>query len=111
MYMNAINAMDENGKLVVEVDDAAQAIEIRVSDNGCGIASEDLEEIFDPYFTTRPDGTGLGLSIVHRIIENLKGEIRVETTKDAGSTFIITLPVAERGNPPAARGEDADNDV
>jgi two-component system sensor histidine kinase HydH len=50
--------------------------------------------IFDPYFTTRPTGTGLGLSIVHRIIENLGGHIRVESTKGRGACFIISLPVS-----------------
>jgi two-component system sensor histidine kinase HydH len=50
-----------------------------------------LSDIFDPYFTTRPDGTGLGLSIVHRLVETLDGEIRVESVKDQGTTFFIRL--------------------
>ena len=94
LYMNAINAMtDQEGKLVVEVTDSREdKVEIRVSDNGCGIEAKDLEEIFDPYFTTRPDGTGLGLSIVHRIVENLRGEIRVESELGIGTCFIVRLP-------------------
>ncbi|MCG8633124.1 MAG: ATP-binding protein [Desulfobacterales bacterium] len=95
LYMNAINAMeDQKGELIVEVRDNTEdgKVEIRVTDNGCGIAPKDLEEIYDPYFTTRPDGTGLGLSIVHRIVENLRGEIRVESAPGEGAAFIVRLP-------------------
>ncbi|MEA1967952.1 MAG: ATP-binding protein [Thermodesulfobacteriota bacterium] len=94
LYINAIHAMKQGGELVIDVSDAhgEKGLEIRVSDNGCGIDKQHLDDIFDPYFTTRPDGTGLGLSIVHRIVENLKGEIRVESEKGLGTTFIIRLP-------------------
>jgi two-component system sensor histidine kinase HydH len=98
LYMNAVNAMDAlddgEGRLVVEVADNKEEdrVEIRVTDNGCGIEAKDLEEIFDPYFTTRPEGTGLGLSIVHRIVENLGGEIRVESEAGKGTCFIVRLP-------------------
>lgn len=94
LYMNAVNAMNEQGRLRVEVadEDAGNRVEIRVTDNGCGIDAGHLEDIFDPYFTTRPDGTGLGLSIVHRIVENLKGEIRVASTPGKGACFTISLP-------------------
>jgi signal transduction histidine kinase len=64
-----------------------------VADNGCGIPAKDLEKVFDPYFTTRAKGTGLGLSIVHRIVENLKGDIRVESRPSKGTVFYIILPV------------------
>ncbi|MCP4722005.1 MAG: PAS domain-containing protein, partial [Desulfobacteraceae bacterium] len=96
LYMNAINAMEEGGKLRVDLlnltDDTG--IEIHVTDNGCGIDKKYLDDVFDPYFTTRPDGTGLGLSIVHRIVENLKGGIRVESDKENGTRFMIRLPAA-----------------
>ena len=92
LYMNALNAMDSNGILEVGVADVADNLEIRVADNGCGIPAKDLEKIFDPYFTTRAKGTGLGLSIAHRIVENLNGEIRVESRPSKGTVFYITLP-------------------
>ena len=92
LYMNALHAMDRNGILEIGVTDVADDLEIRVADNGCGIPAKDLEKIFDPYFTTRAKGTGLGLSIVHRIVENLKGEIRVESRPSKGTVFYITLP-------------------
>lgn len=96
LYMNALNAMDSNGILEVGVADVADNLEIRVADNGCGIPAKDLEKIFDPYFTTRAKGTGLGLSIVHRIVENLKGDIRVENRPSKGTVFYITLPDNEK---------------
>lgn len=95
LYINAIEALDNSGKLEIQVQDTVQdgQIEVRVMDNGPGIDEASLDLIFDPYFTTRPSGTGLGLSIVHRIIENLEGSIRVESTKGRGTCFIINLPV------------------
>jgi len=103
LYMNAVNAMDSGGKLWVTVADLpgkggqAHGIKIEVKDNGCGIDAAHLEDIFDPYYTTRPTGTGLGLSIVHRIVENLKAEIRVKSEKKKGSCFTIFLPGAAEG--------------
>jgi two-component system sensor histidine kinase HydH len=94
LYMNAINAMADGGRLVVDLlalPDGS-GIEIQVTDNGAGIDKDHIDEVFDPYFTTRPDGTGLGLSIVHRIVENLKGDIRVESDSRQGTRFMIRLP-------------------
>jgi two-component system sensor histidine kinase HydH len=95
LYMNALDALPENGTLDIRVSEAEpeQEIEIRIKDNGSGIDPESLDLIFDPYFTTRPTGTGLGLAIVHRIIENLGGRIRVESIKGQGTCFILHLPV------------------
>jgi two-component system sensor histidine kinase HydH len=96
LYINAIEALKENGILQILVQDAVDGdrIEIRIQDNGAGIDPDFLDQIFDPYFTTRSNGTGLGLSIVHRIIENLEGRIRVESKKGKGTCFIIDLPVS-----------------
>jgi two-component system sensor histidine kinase HydH len=95
LYINAIEALGHGGKLDIRVEDAVEEgeIEIHVRDNGMGIDEEAIDLIFDPYFTTRATGTGLGLSIVHRIVENLNGRIRVESTKGSGTCFIINLPV------------------
>ena len=68
---------------------------ISLSDSGCGIPLEEREKIFEPFYTTKDGGTGLGLSIVHKIIENHKGVIRVESDVGKGSTFSIFLPAAE----------------
>ncbi len=98
LYMNSLAAMTEGGNLTVTVMDVppGQDLEIQVTDDGCGMDEQILSEIFDPYFTTRPDGTGLGLSIVHRLVENLGGKIRVESAKDQGTTFFIRLFAQEK---------------
>ena len=96
LYINAVAALERGGTLAVSVKDTDREgwMEIRVKDNGTGIDETLLDQIFDPYVTSRPTGTGLGLSIVHRIIENLGGSIRVESKKGAGACFIINLPVS-----------------
>ncbi len=100
LYMNSLVAMDDGGHLTVTVTDVTPGrdLEIRVADDGCGMDEQMLSEIFDPYFTTRPDGTGLGLSIVHRLVETLGGEIRVESEKGRGTTFFIRLSAQSKEN-------------
>lgn len=95
LYINAINALGENGSLEVALRELEQDgfIEIMVKDNGTGISPENIDRIFDPYFTTRSSGTGLGLSIVHRIVEKMGGHIRVESKEKQGTCFYITLCV------------------
>ncbi|MCF6248785.1 MAG: ATP-binding protein [Desulfobacula sp.] len=93
LYMNAIQAMPENGTLDIRINDVDPGgIEIQVCDNGPGIDEQTLEQIFEPYFTTRATGTGLGLSIVHRIMENLGGSISVDSTINQGTCFKLFLP-------------------
>lgn len=72
-----------------------KTIQISISDSGIGIPKQDLERIYDPFFTTkRPDkGVGLGLSIVHTAISESKGTINVNSTLGKGTTFIISLPI------------------
>jgi signal transduction histidine kinase len=68
--------------------------EIRVSDTGPGIAVDDLENIFNPFFTTKPQGMGMGLAIVRTIIEAHHGQIVVENLPSGGALFTVRLPVA-----------------
>ncbi|MCF8142711.1 MAG: PAS domain-containing protein [Deltaproteobacteria bacterium] len=99
LYLNAIEAMDAEGLLSVEVkpDEDEMNIEIWVSDTGKGIKSEDLPHLFDLYFTTRSSGTGLGLAIVHNIIESHGGKVRIESAPGKGTTVIIRLPAKGEG--------------
>lgn len=71
------------------------AVEASISDNGIGIAGEDMGKVFKPFFTTKPagQGTGLGLSIIHDIIAKHRGRINVESNPGEGATFFISLPV------------------
>jgi len=73
-------------------------VEIGVGDNGCGIDPDNLEKIFTPFFTTKPvgKGTGLGLSVCYGIIDSMGGTMTVSSEKGVGSTFTISLPIADR---------------
>ncbi len=74
------------------------SVEVRVSDNGIGLAKEQKEKIFEPFFTTKEVGkaTGLGLSISHGIIGSHKGKIEVETKEDEGTTVRVILPIGDK---------------
>jgi len=102
LMLNALQEVDNGGAIDVgaDVNESGTRLNIWVEDNGPGIPRDKKKKIFDPFFTTREKGTGLGLSIVHKIVENHRGEIRVESPlpgKTGGSRFIITLPVDSPG--------------
>ncbi len=92
LYLNAIEAMNTGGILSVSVFRDKKGIAIRVADNGCGIAPQDLAHVFDPYFTTKSTGTGLGLAIVNNIVEAHEGHIRIESQSGQGTTVEFRLP-------------------
>ncbi|MFH1122355.1 MAG: ATP-binding protein, partial [Pseudomonadota bacterium] len=97
LYLNAIEAMEKGGTLsvVLGMDSDPKRVKIIVSDTGVGIGKKDLDQIFDPYFTTRQSGTGLGLAIVHNIIESHMGEVRVQSQPGVGTMIIIFLSAFE----------------
>ncbi|MDR3565489.1 MAG: ATP-binding protein [Negativicutes bacterium] len=90
---NAFDAMDKRGVLSIYTKTENNEIVLGVSDNGRGIPANQLEKIFDPFFTTKEDGTGLGLSICANIIKKHKGDIRVDSRENEGTSFIIRLPL------------------
>lgn len=94
LFINAIHAMQDGGKLKVVGYRDDSAIKIEVEDTGGGIAKENIGKIFDPFFTTKPtgEGTGLGLWLTYEIVRNYNGEISVESEVGRGSRFIISLP-------------------
>jgi signal transduction histidine kinase len=105
LAINALHAMGDDGTLRVRTsvvpvskgsaEDYREMIEVSVSDTGHGIAPEDLDKIFNPFFTTKEagQGTGLGLTVVHGIIEEHGGHIRVESEVKRGTTFRVHLPI------------------
>jgi two-component system sensor histidine kinase HydH len=97
LYLNAVEAMDQGGTLNVSLsaDQGSRWVKITVSDTGMGISKEDLQHIFDPYFTTKTTGTGLGLAVVHKIIEAHEGEVRAESEIGRGTTVTVLLPIKE----------------
>ena len=108
LFINAAQSMSNGGEIQVQLGRGnAQGItglslssqvkdkewvKISITDSGSGIAPEEKEKIFEPFFTTKENGTGLGLSVVHKIVENHKGLIKVDSVLGRGSTFSIFLP-------------------
>ncbi len=100
--LNAIQAMEEGGRLCVKADTCADdqkthgpLCRISFTDTGPGIPTQHQESIFQPYFTTKEEGTGLGLSIVNRVIEDHRGTIDVKSEEGHGTTITLLLPIAE----------------
>lgn len=95
LVANALDATGVKGHVKVAIVEQVDAIEVRISDDGCGMSDEDLENLFDPFYTTKPagQGTGLGLSISHRIVTDHGGRIEASSPgPDQGSTFVLCLP-------------------
>jgi len=96
LIQNAIQSSDSADlQINIDLKSDDDNVILEIIDNGPGIASEHLEKIFEPYFTTRRKGTGLGLPIVRRIIENHGGIILINSIIDQGTTVTITLPIIE----------------
>lgn len=96
ILVNASEAVSENGEIVIRtLNPDADSIRIEFTDNGIGIAEEDLPHIFEPFFSTKEktSGIGLGLSIVHGIIQNHKGKIEVKSQRQVETTISIVLPL------------------
>ena len=95
VVLNALQAMQGGGTLRVAIISAMDGgrVEVQVADTGIGIPPDDLERIFDPYFTARPGGLGLGLAIAKRIVEDHRGKIGVHSTLGVGTLVSIHLPM------------------
>jgi signal transduction histidine kinase len=102
IIQNAIEAADgeKRHKLTISAKSRDEKVELRFSDDCCGIAPENLEKIFEPFYTTKSDrgGMGLGLEIVRRILLVCGGEIHVESNVGKGTIFYVVLPAADSIN-------------
>jgi two-component system NtrC family sensor kinase len=96
LILNANDSMGSSGTLTLSTGVCGSRVWLSCADTGSGISRENLEHIFDAFFTTKPvgKGTGLGLHITHRIIEDCAGEIQVQSQLGLGTTFTIYLPIA-----------------
>jgi signal transduction histidine kinase/DNA-binding response OmpR family regulator len=100
IILNSIEAMPNGGELKVSTtrhkDDkrGGEFIQICMADTGCGIPTENLNQIFDRYFTTKKEGTGLGLAVVERIVKAHGGFVSVESKPGKGTLFYVNLPAA-----------------
>lgn len=93
LLSNAAQATPPGGAITVKTRATASAVEIAVIDRGTGIESQHLENIFNPFFTTKTDGVGLGLAIVSKIVDEHGGRVAVESQPGQGSVFLVQLPL------------------
>ncbi|PIE61699.1 MAG: two-component sensor histidine kinase [Desulfobacterales bacterium] len=96
---NALSAMDEGGKLEITAENGPDGfISVAIADDGCGISEANLEEIFEPFFSTKTatGGTGLGLSITYGLVQELGGQIQVKSKENQGTTFTVLLPLTAK---------------
>jgi two-component system, NtrC family, sensor kinase len=101
LIQNALQSMQNDGRLVIDVSQTDQTVQIVITDNGSGIPTEIQAKIFDPFFTTKSSkhGTGLGLDIVRRIVDQHHGQISV-TSQPGRTAFTIVLPLNFDANQP-----------
>ena len=101
LMTNAFDAMRGGGLLTIRtlfrpavIERSEQVVEVAIADTGCGIPEEDLQRIFEPFYTTKPagEGTGLGLAVAKRIVDFHSGRIMVESAVGVGTTFTIQFP-------------------
>ena len=95
ILLNAVQSMPEGGTLKINMGRNGDFATIAVTDEGEGISSENIEKIFDPFFSTKDKGTGLGLAIAHKIMQSHNGYIKAFKNENKGSTFCIYLPGKE----------------
>ena len=95
LFINAQQAMKDNGELMVRTDRQQNDAVIQISDTGSGIAQDNLPHIFDAYFSLRPQGSGLGLPTTKKIVEAHNGTIDVDSELGKGTSFTIKLPLQQ----------------
>lgn len=99
ILLNAVHAVDRGGRITVQTvaEPEKNHVRVEIADNGCGIAPENINKIFEPFFSTKADGSGLGLAVSYGIIKNHQGDIRVFSEPGSGTRFIIDFPVLGQG--------------
>jgi two-component system sensor histidine kinase HydH len=92
LLLNAAQATAPGGAITIKTRAAGAMAEVAIIDRGSGIEPKDLENIFNPFFTTKPEGVGLGLAIVSKIVDEHGGKMTVESEPKKGSVFRVFLP-------------------
>ncbi len=92
IIQNAVDALPAGGEVVIETKKDMSTVEVRICDNGSGIPPEDMNRIFDFYFSTKERGMGFGLPFAKLAIEQHDGTITVESELQKGTCFLVTLP-------------------
>ncbi len=96
LVKNATQAMTTGGTLTLQTGETSEEVWVSVSDTGGGIPQEQINRIFEPFYTTKKKGSGLGLMIVQRIVRAHNGRIELDSRVGRGTTFRIWLPLHER---------------
>jgi signal transduction histidine kinase len=107
LILNAIQAMKEGGAITIStravtrmgVQPAGEFVQIEVKDTGVGIPEENVQHIFDPFFTSKDEGSGLGLAVSHQIVQEHGGFVTVESTIGKGTSFFVHVPVGKPVRP------------
>ena len=102
LVLNAAQASPRGGTVTVKTRAEGRTAEIAVIDRGVGIGTAQMKDIFNPFFTTKPEGVGLGLAIVAKIVDEHGGKIAVESEPGKGSIFVVSLPMDPAPSLPAA---------
>jgi two-component system sensor histidine kinase FlrB len=93
LVRNALQAAGAEARVTVSAAECARGVELRVADNGPGVAAEQAEKIFEPFVSLRSDGTGLGLAVVRSVARAHGGEVYLADNSAAGATFVLQLPL------------------
>ena len=96
LVKNASQAMSTGGTLTLQTGESSDGVWVSVTDTGGGIPQEQINRIFEPFYTTKKKGSGLGLMIVQRIVRAHNGRIELESRVGRGTTFRVWLPLHER---------------
>jgi signal transduction histidine kinase len=96
LAINAVQAMTGAGEISLAARQHESSVAISVRDQGPGINREDLDKIFNPFYTTKDAGTGLGLSVVYQIVSQHGGVVTAERNPEGGMTFCLTIPLHQR---------------
>lgn len=98
LVKNALEAMEQDGLLLVQAEVINDNVVITIKDTGPGLNAESREKIFSPFFTTKEKGTGLGLVVVKKLVEENHGSIKAESEPDKGTTFTVSFPIDDIGD-------------
>jgi len=111
LIKNACEAVEERGKVSITASLASDVLSIEVADNGPGVAAENRERLFEPYFTTKARGTGIGLALVERIAVDLGGSVALVSTPEPGARFRIEIPATLANEKPTPRESGSNSEI